>query len=155
VKSSVASSSDGSVGSFLDQSAQSADNIALISQNSVSSASAFYAQIASQNLEQRNKEILQKTLEALTASRNRVKPENVLDPTIFLSDGSTIDTENNILTRPDGKQFNTVTGAPYVDPAFLIQLASGAYIDTKNNILTLADGTRIDTVTGLKISTQA
>ena len=147
----LGNSGDGSVGSFLDINAQIADNFALISQNNVSSASAFYAQLASQNLEKRNKEILQKVLEDLTASQKRVKPQNVLDPIIYLSDGSTIDTENNILTRSDGSQFDTVTGAPYVDPAFIIQLANGAYIDTKNNIMTLADGTRIDTVTGLKI----
>jgi hypothetical protein len=59
------------------------------------------------------------------------------------------------MTRPDGTQYDTTTGAKYVDPTFIIQMANGAYLDTKNNILTLGDGTQIDTVTGLKVSTTA
>ncbi len=47
------------------------------------------------------------------------------------------------------------TGAKYVDPADVIQMANGAYLNTKTNILTLGDGTQIDTVTGLKVSTTA
>ena len=84
-----------------------------------------------------------------------MQPKNVLDPTIFLSNGATIDTNSNIMTMADGTQYDTTTGAKYVDPASIIQMANGAYLDTKNNILTLADGTKIDTVTGLKISTTA
>jgi hypothetical protein len=151
----LSSSSDGSISSFLGQSATSANNLALISQNNVTNASAFYAQIASQNQELRSREILKKALQALSESQNQVKAENVLDPFIYFSDGTTIDTNNNIMTKPDGTQYDTVTGAKYVDPAYIIQMANGAYLDTKNNILTLGDGTQIDTVTGLKISTTA
>jgi hypothetical protein len=56
---------------------------------------------------------------------------------------------------PDGAQYDATTGAKYVDPASIIQLANGAYLNTKSNILTLPDGTQIDTVTGLKISVTA
>jgi len=147
--------SDGSLGSFLNQSSTIADNFALISQNNVSSASAFYAQLASQARDRRDKELLQKVLADLTASHNRVPVKNVLDPFIYFSDGTSIDTENNIMTRPDGTQYDVTTGALYADPASIIQLANGSYLDIKNNILTMADGTKIDTVTGLKISTTA
>ena len=151
----LSSSSDGSISSFLGQSSLSANNLALISQNSVTNGSAFYAQIASQNQQQRSQEALKKALDELAQSQNQVKAENVLDPFIYLADGTSIDTENNIMTRPDGTQYDTTTGAKYVDPSSIIQMANGAYLDTKNNILTLSDGTQIDTVTGLKISTTA
>ncbi len=151
----LANSGDGSINSFLGQNSVNATNFALISQNNVTNASSFYAQIASQNQEQRSQEILKKALQALSESQNKVKAENVLDPFIYFSDGTTIDTENNIMTKPDGTQYDTTTGAKYVDPSYIIQMANGAYLDTKNNILTLGDGTQIDTVTGLKISTTA
>ena len=151
----LGSAGDGSIDSFLGQNATNASNFALISQNNVTNASAFYAQIASQNQQKRSEEALQKVAKALQESQNQVKPQNVLDPFIYFSDGTTIDTENNIMTKPDGTQYDTTTGAKYVDPASIIQLANGSYLDTKNNILTLADGTQIDTVTGLTISTTA
>lgn len=151
----LASSGDGSINSFLGQSATYASNLALISQNNVTNASAFYAQLASQNQQQRKQEALQKVFQGLQESQNRVKPQNVLDSVIYFSDGTTIDTENNIMTKPDGTQYDTVTGALYVDPADVIQMANGAYLNTKTNILTLADGTQIDTVTGLQVSTTA
>ena len=93
-------------------------------------------------------------LSSLSESQNQVKPKNV-NPFVYLTDGTTIDTVNNILTRPDGTQYDITTGAKYVDPAFIIQMANGSYLDTKNNILTMPDGTQIDTVTGLTVSTTA
>jgi hypothetical protein len=150
----LGSTSDGSINSFLGQSVTAANNLALISQNKVTNASAFYAQIASQNQQQRSQEALQKVFKALTESQNQVKPTNV-NPFVYLSDGSTIDTETNIMTRADGTQYDITTGAKYVDPADVIQMANGAYLNTKTNILTLGDGTQIDTVTGLKVSTTA
>jgi hypothetical protein len=147
----LASSGDGSISSFLGQSATNASNLALISQNNVTNASAFYAQIASQNQQQRSQEKLKQALAALTESQNQVKPTNV-NPFVYLSDGSTIDTETNIMTRADGTQYDITTGAKYVDPADVIQMANGAYLNTKTNILTLGDGTQIDTVTGLKVT---
>lgn len=145
----------GSIGAFLAQSTTASNNLALISQGNLTNTSAFYAQIASQNQQQRSQEALKKALAALSESQNQVKAQNVLDPFIYLPDGTSIDTEANIMTRPDGTQYDIRTGAKYVDPASIMQLANGAYLDTKNNILTMADGTRIDTVTGLKVTTTA
>ena len=150
----LGSTGDGSVSSFLGQSSTAANNLALISQNNVSNASAFYAQIASQNQQQRSQDALLKVFKALSESANQVKPKNV-NPFVYFSDGSTIDTETNIMTRVDGTQYDITTGAKYVDPADVIQMANGAYLNTKTNILTLSDGTAIDTVTGLKVSTTA
>jgi len=84
-----------------------------------------------------------------------VQSKNVLDPFIYFDDGSTIDTNSNILTMKDGTQIDITTGLKVVDTSSTMQLANGAYLDTKNNILTLPDGTQIDTVTGLKISVTA
>jgi hypothetical protein len=151
----LASVGDGSVDSFLGQSSTSANNFALISQNSVTNASAFYAQLASQNLQQRNAQKLQQTLDALSQTQNQVQPKNTLDPFIYMPDGTTIDTNSNIMTRPDGTQYDVTTGAKYVDPASIIQMAGGAYLNTQTNILTMGDGTQIDTITGLKVSTSA
>ena len=103
----------------------------------------------------RSQQILQKVVDALSRSQHMVKAKNVLDAFIYFSDGTTIDTNANIMTRPDGTQYDTVTGARYVDPASIIQMANGSYLDTKNNILTMPDGTQVDTVTGLKISKTA
>jgi len=149
------SGGDGSVDTFLGLSSTNANNFALISQNSVVNASSLVAQMASQNLEKKNAQIMQDVLNALSATQKMVKPKNTLDPVIYFADGSTIDTNSNIMTMANGTQYDTTTGAKYVDPASIIQIANGAYLDTKNNILTMSDGTRIDTVTGLIVSTTA
>jgi hypothetical protein len=146
---------DGSISSFLGKFSASANNLALISQNSVTNASSLIAQIASQNLQAKSDQKVAEVIKALVATQNEVKPHNTLDSFIYLADGTTIDTNNNIMTKPDGTQYDTTTGALYVDPASIVQMANGAYLDTQNNILTLADGTRIDTVTGLNLSTTA
>ena len=150
----LASSGDGSIDSFLGQSSTSANNIALISQNNVTNAGAFYAQLAAQAQQQRQQELLQKVVASLSEAHNAVHAENI-NPFVYLSDGTTIDTETNIMTRPDGNQYDITTGAKYVDPASIIQMANGAYLNTQTNILTMGDGTQIDTVTGLKVSTTA
>jgi hypothetical protein len=144
--------SDGSIGSFLSSSTSTANAFALISQNNVTSASNLVAQIAAQNAQQQNQQKLQQAMDALNSSQQQVQPKNTLDPFIYFSDGSSLDTNNNILTMSDGTQIDTTTGAKVVDTSSLIQMANGAYLDTKNNILTLPDGTQIDTVTGLKVS---
>jgi hypothetical protein len=146
------SGGDGSISSFLSQSTTTANNFALISQNSVTTASSLYAQIASQNLQQQRTKKLQDAMEALSASQQMIQPKNVLDPVIYFANGSTLDTNSNILTMFDGTQVDTTTGTKYVDPASIMQLANGAYLNTQSNILTMADGTQIDTVTGLKVS---
>ena len=82
-------------------------------------------------------------------------PPVTLDPFIYFDDGSTLDTINNVITMVSGKKINAVTGADWVDPASIVNLANGSYIDTQNNIMYMPDGTKIDTVTGLVISTSA
>ena len=149
------SGGDGSIDGFLGRSAINANAFATISQTGVTNASALIAQIAAQNLQKAEEKIMREAFAALAATQKMVTKENVLDPIIYFADGSTIDTVNNIMTRVDGTQYDTTTGAKYVDPAFIIQMANGAYLDTKNNILTMSDGTRIDTVTGLIVSTTA
>lgn len=143
---------DGSTGSFLSAASAFANSLATISTNNVSNASAFYAQVASQALQQRNNTKMQQALAELQRQQNMVKPTNVLDSFIYFDDGSSLDTQNNILTTSDGTQIDITTGAKVIDPASIIQMPNGAYLDTKNNILTMADGTQYDTVTGLKLT---
>lgn len=145
-------SGDGSISSFFSQMSSGANAFATIAQTSVSNASSLIAQMASQNLQEQSQTKLQEALDALNAQQQMVQSTNVLDPYVYFGDGSSLDTENNILTMADGTQFDTLTGAKYVDPAYIVQMANGAYLDTKNNILTMSDGTQIDTVTGLKLS---
>jgi hypothetical protein len=144
--------SDGSVSSFLSTSKSAANALATISQSNVTNSSNFYVQLANQALQDRMQKQQEQALKELQRTQNEVQPTNVLDSYIYFEDGSSIDTENNILTMSDGTQIDTVTGAEMFDSASIIQMANGAYLDTKNNILTMSDGTQIDTVTGIKIS---
>jgi hypothetical protein len=146
---------DGSINSFLGQTSQGATNLALIAQNSVTSASSFYAQIASANQQAEQQQQLVKALTDLQNQQQMVSAHSTLDPYIYFRDGTTIDTVNNIMTKPDGTQYDTVTGAKYLDPSTIIQMANGSYLNTKTNILTLSDGTQIDNVTHQKVSTTA
>ena len=146
---------DGSLKSFVQSSASAANAFALISQNTASSAGSLYAQMASQREKEADAKKLQEALDALSASKQMVQPTNVLDPFIYFDDGSSIDTNSNILTLQDGTQIDITTGLEVIDTSSIMQLANGAYLDTKNNILTLPDGTQIDTVTGLLISVTA
>jgi len=98
---------------------------------------------------------MQDAMDQLAAQQQMVPVKNVLDPVMYFPNGSTLDTTSNILTMPDGTQYDTTTGAKYVDPASIIQMANGAYLNTQSNILTMPDGTQIDTVTGLKVSVTA
>lgn len=148
-------SGDGSLGSFLSQSSAISGNLALITQNSTTSAGSFYSQIAQQNQQNLANKKLEQAFEDLQRTQKMVQTENVLDPVVFFGDGSSLDTNSNILTMSDGTQYDATTGAKYVDPSFIIQMANGAYLDTKNNILTMSDGTKIDTVTGMKVSVTA
>ena len=149
------SGGDGSINSFLGISTSIANNLATISQVSVTNAGSLYAQIAASNLQQANAKKLQESLDQLSAQQQMVPTKNVLDPVLYFANGSTLDTNSNILTMPDGTQYDTTTGAKYVDPASIIQMANGAYLNTQSNILTLSDGTQINTVTGLKVSVKA
>jgi hypothetical protein len=146
---------DGSIGSFLSKSSATAGSFAAISQNSVSNASSLIAQIASQHIQDANAKKLQDALASLSATQQMVQAKNVLDPVIYFQDGSTIDTNSNILTMANGTQIDTTTGLKVVDTSSIMQLANGAYLNTATNILTMADGTQIDTVTGLTVSVTA
>ncbi len=149
------SGGDGSLNSFLNNSQNASNQLALISQNSVSNMSSLVAQMASQNLKDQNQKKLQDAMDALSASQQVVQPKNVLDPIIFFANGSSLDTNSNVMTMSDGTQIDTTTGAKVVDTSSIVQMANGAYLDTKNNILTMPDGSQIDTITGLKISVTA
>jgi hypothetical protein len=149
------SGGDGSIASFLSQSSSMASDLATISQTSVTNAGSLVAQIAATNQQQQNAQKLQEALDQLSKTQQMVQPKNVLDPIIYFGNGSTLDTTSNILTMSDGTQYDTTTGAKYVDPASIMQLGNGAYLNTQTNILTMADGTQIDTVTGLAVSATA
>jgi uncharacterized protein YidB (DUF937 family) len=146
---------DGSIDSYLSQSANSANALTTISQTSVTNSGSLFAQIAATNQQKASAKKLQDALDQMAAQQQAVQPKNTLDPFIYFPDGSTIDTTNNILTMSDGTQYDTTTGAKYVDPASIIQMANGSYLNTKTNVLTMSDGTQIDTVTGLKVSATA
>ena len=70
------SGGDGSISSFLNSSANNANAFALISQNSVTNASSFVAQIAAQNAQQTNSQQLQDSIDALSATQQMVQPKN-------------------------------------------------------------------------------
>jgi hypothetical protein len=146
---------DGSTASFLNNSQNASNQLALISQNSVTNKSSLVAQMASQNAQDQQQKKLQEAMDALSASQQVVQPKNVLDPIIFLPNGASLDTNTNIMTMSDGTQIDTTTGSKVVDTSSIVQMANGAYLDTKNNILTMPDGSQIDTITGLKISVTA
>ena len=118
-------------------------------------ASSLIAKIASERQQKDQAKKLDDAFKSLQDSQNMVSRKNVLDPFIYMPDGSFIDTTSNLMTMANGDQFDIATGAKYVDPTMIIQMANGSYLDTKNNILTMADGTRIDSVTGIKLSVTA
>ena len=147
-----AGSNDGSISSFLNQSSSFSNSFALISTNSTTSASSFYAQIASQNDQTRQEQALQDALTGLQQTQSMVQPSNTLDPFIYFPDGSYLDTNANILTMQDGTQYDTTTGLKYTDPASIVDLGGGSFLNSTTTDKTMAAGTQIDMVTGLKIS---
>jgi hypothetical protein len=146
---------DNSLKSYLKRTRAASNGFALIAQSGVANAGAFYSKLAQSGQQKLANERLELAFKDLERARNMVQKKNVLDPIIFFTNGSTLNTTSNILTMTDGKQYNSITGAEYVDPTYIIQMANGAYLDTKNNVLTMSDGTKIDTVTGLKVSVTA
>jgi hypothetical protein len=147
------SGGSGSIGSFLSSSKAFAGNFATIAQSTVSKYGSYYAQIANQNQQKAAKK---KLLDALKALNKPKPPQNAkLDPTLFLGNGVTVDTQSNIMTLTNGTQIDITTGAKVVNSADIVQMGNGAYLNTATNIMTLSDGTEIDTVTGLKVNTTA
>jgi hypothetical protein len=151
----ASSSNESATTKFLQNSADTANMFATISEGSTTNYSALLAKQVSARQDAEQKKKLQDALAALQATQSRVQAKNVLDPFIYMPDGSSIDTASNVMTMANGDQYDITTGAKYVDPSMIIQMANGSYLDTKNNILTMADGTRIDSVTGIKLSVTA
>jgi hypothetical protein len=148
----AAKNKPGSIGAFLNSTRASATDMVTISQGAVTNATQLALARGDAVTKARADAATQKALDDLAAVSNSVQPKNVLDSIIYFDDGSTIDTNQNIYTRPDGSQYDAVTGAPYVDPANIVQMANGAYLNTLNNIMTMPDGTQIDVVTGLNVN---
>ncbi|MBV9558526.1 MAG: hypothetical protein JO254_15780 [Pseudolabrys sp.] len=150
--SAAAKNQPGSIAAFLNSTSANANS--LLSATTSATVNATQLAIAQGDAvtKARQQDALDKALKDLQATQNNVVPTNTLDPVIYFDDGSTIDTNANIYTRPDGSQFDTITGAPYVDPASLVQLANGAYLNTQTNIMTLPDGSAIDMITGLNVN---
>src|SRR3569833_4122662 len=98
----------------------------------------------------RQQKALEDALSGLQQTQSMVQQKNTLDPLIYFSDGSYIDTNSNILTMQDGTQYDTTTGLKYVGPASVVDLGGGSFLNTSTNVMTMADGTQIDMVTGLK-----
>jgi hypothetical protein len=151
----ASNSGDSITTKFLKSSVNTANMFATISQGSTTSYSALLAKQVQARQQADQKKQLADALQALQDTQSMVQAKNVLDPFIYFPDGSTVDTDNNIMTMANGDQFDITTGAKYVDPTMIIQMANGSYLDTKNNILTMADGTRIDSVTGIRLSVTA
>jgi hypothetical protein len=140
-----------SIKTFLAKSQNNLYAMAQIAQGAQSSSAALTMKMADSAAQKRGEELAARAAK-LNPQQTNYTPPAELDPVIYFEDGSSIDTSRNILTRVDGKQFDTVTGLEYHEPGSIVSMANGAYLDTKNNILTLADGTKIDSVTGLKIT---
>jgi len=140
-----------SIKNFLAKSQSTAANLALISQSTAQSQSTLTLQMADAAQQKRMQERVA-LLQKLNPQQSNFNPPTKLDPFIYFQDGSSIDTENNILTMSNGTQIDTTTGMQIIDHNSIISMANGAYLDTKNNILTMSDGTKIDTITGLKVT---
>jgi hypothetical protein len=143
--------SGSSLKAFLAKSQNAATNLALINQGTASSQNQLTLQLADAAQQRRMQEKLA-LAQKLNPQQTNFNPPTQLDPFIYFQDGSSIDTQNNILTMANGTQIDTTTGLQIIDQSSIISMANGAYLDTKNNILTMSDGTKIDTVTGLKIT---
>jgi hypothetical protein len=140
-----------SIKNFLTKSQNTANNLALINQSTAQSQNTLTLQMADaakQKLANERLALAQK----MNPQQTNFNPPAQLDPFIYFQDGSSIDTQNNVMTMANGTQIDTTTGLQIVDPKSIISMANGAYLNTSTNVLTMADGTKIDTVTGLKIT---
>ena len=150
---SIGSNSDGSIASFLSKSQSDADAFASIEQSSVQAAGQFYAQLAaSEGQKAAADRAAQEQALLNPPAQTNYTPPLQLDPIIYNSDGSTIDTTSNIMTLSNGTQIDITTGLKYVDPKSIVEMANGAYLDTNANILHESDGTTVDATTGIKVT---
>ena len=150
--SNAAKNKPGSIGAFLASASSNSSVFGSITASATTAATQLAIQQGDAATQARQQAALDKALKDLQDTQNNVVQKNVLDPIIYFEDGSTIDTNANIYTRPDGSQYDTITGAPYVDPASLVQLANGAYLNTQTNVMTMPDGSQIDMITGLNVN---
>jgi len=144
---------NGSISSFLATAQNNANALASIAQNGVQAAGQFYAQMAVAQGRQAAQD-RQTRLAALLnpPAQTNFTPPHQLDPVIYNSDGSSIDTSSNIMTLSNGTQIDITTGLQFVDPKSIIQMANGAYLDTTSNVLHESNGTMIDANTGITIT---
>jgi hypothetical protein len=140
-----------SIKAFLKKSQNNMYSLALIAQNSQTSAGQLAAQMSSAANQKLRDERIQLAMK-MNPQQTNYNPPAGLDPVIYFADGGSLNTGSNILTMSNGKQIDTTTGLEYHDPKTIISMANGAYLDTQNNILTMSDGTKIDTISGLKIT---
>jgi hypothetical protein len=141
----------GSLTTFLARSQSTMSNLALISQNALTSAGALASQMADAAAQKRQDDLFA-LAQKLNPQQTNFTPPAGLDPVIYFENGTSIDTTSNIMTLSNGSQIDTTTGLQYHDPATTIRMANGAYLDTRSNILTMSDGSKIDSVTGLAIT---
>ncbi len=140
-----------SIKNFLTKSQNAATNLALINSSTTQSQNTLTVQMANAAAQKRADERAAMQ-QKMNPQQTNFNPPAELDPFIYFQDGTSIDTQNNILTMANGTQVDTTTGLQIVDPKSIISMANGAYLNTSTNVLTMADGTKIDTVTGLKIT---
>ena len=143
--------SPGSLASFFasqQNNALTLSSIAQTSVTSVTSVTALAIQMADAALQKRFSE---RAAEAAKHNVPLIPAEPLGERFMYFGNGSSLDTEQNILTLSTGKKINTLTGADWVDPASIVNFANGSYLDTANSILTMANGTKINTITGLTV----
>lgn len=138
----------GSLKSFLAGSQGGGLALATIAQGSVTSRTALAIQSADAALQKR---VMERMAEAQKHNVPMIPAAPLGDRFMYFDNGSVLDTEQNIMTLSNGKKIDAITGADWVDPASIVNLANGSYLDTANNILTLANGTKINTITGLTV----
>jgi hypothetical protein len=142
----------GSLKGYLAGTANNSAALASIAQSSITNVTALKIQAGDLAMQKR---IQDRLAEDSKHNVPMIPAAPLGDSTIYFENGSVLDTVKNVLTLANGKKIDAITGADWVDPASIVNLANGSYLDTANNILTLADGTRIDTITGQIVSTTA
>jgi hypothetical protein len=140
-----------SIKTFLAKSQNNMYALAQIATNSQTSSNALTVQM-SQAAAHKRRDELGALAAKLNPTQSNFTPSKGLDTFIYFEDGSSLNTDSNILTMSNGKQIDTTTGQEYHDPKDIISMANGAYLDTKNNILHMSDGTQLDSITGVKIT---
>ena len=105
----AASGNPASLRSFLARSQSTSNSLALIAQNTQSSAGALAAQMAHAAAQKRSAERLALAQKLNPVQVNRTPPQGV-DPVLYFEDGGSLDTKSNILTMANGTQIDTTTG---------------------------------------------